>query len=39
MIDFWKKVDSADKMDLTHLGHWSGTGVVCFDFENNRIII
>ena len=39
MIDFWKKVDSADKMDLTHLGHWSGTGVLCFDFENNRIII
>jgi predicted O-methyltransferase YrrM len=37
MADFWNKVEEEDKLDLTHLGHWSGTGVVCFDFDKNNI--
>jgi predicted O-methyltransferase YrrM len=31
MRDFWSKVDTSHKLDLTHVGHWSGTGLVCFD--------
>jgi predicted O-methyltransferase YrrM len=38
MQEFWKKVDPKYKIDLTSVGHWSGTGLVCFHFENYVII-
>ena len=31
MQAFWDKIDPSHKIDLTHVGHWSGTGLVCFD--------
>jgi len=27
---FWNKVANEDKKDITHLGHWSGTGIIHF---------
>jgi predicted O-methyltransferase YrrM len=39
MQQFWDKVDNKDKLDLTKVGHWSGTGLVCFDFNNHEIIV
>lgn len=30
MRSFWKDVQQP-KMDITHIGHWSGTGVIIFD--------
>lgn len=38
MQEFWNKVDPKYKLDLTSVGHWSGTGLVCFHFENYVII-
>jgi predicted O-methyltransferase YrrM len=40
MIEFWNKIDNKYKIDLTHIGHHSGTGLVCFN-QNilNNIII
>jgi len=29
--NFWYKIPGAEKVDLTRLGHWSGTGIVRFD--------
>lgn len=37
MQQFWDKVDDKYKIDLTHVGHYSGTGLVCFCFENYNI--
>ena len=37
MSDFWDKVDKIYKLDITNVGHWSGTGLV--NFNNNNIII
>jgi hypothetical protein len=31
--NFWYKVPSAERYDLTHLGHWSGTGIFTFNRE------
>jgi hypothetical protein len=31
--NFWYKLPAAERYDLTHLGHWSGTGI--FTFNNN----
>lgn len=31
MQQFWDKVDNTHKIDITDVGHWSGTGIVCFD--------
>ncbi len=28
--NFWSKVPNQIKTDLTHIGHWSGTGLVKF---------
>ena len=28
--NLWSKIEDNDKQDITHLGHWSGTGVVQF---------
>ena len=28
--NFWYKIDSEHKLDVTELGHWSGTGIVRF---------
>jgi len=28
---FWYKIPEANRFDLTHLGHWSGTGIVTFN--------
>lgn len=39
MTQFWSKVDDNYKIDLTHVGHWSGTGLVCFHLENHEIIL
>ena len=38
MIDFWNKIPINYKIDLTNVGHWSGTGLVCFDSINNEFI-
>ena len=35
--NFWSKVDTSKKYDVTHLGHWSGTGVV--DFREQKDIV
>jgi hypothetical protein len=37
MTDFWDKVDNFDKLDITNVGHRSGTGMI--NFNNNNIII
>lgn len=29
--ELWGKLDERHKTDVTRLGHWSGTGIVCFD--------
>jgi predicted O-methyltransferase YrrM len=34
MQEFWDKIETNDKIDLTSVGHWSGTGLVCFFPEN-----
>ena len=34
MQEFWDKIDNSDKIDLTSVGHWSGTGLICFYPEN-----
>jgi hypothetical protein len=39
MQEFWDKVDPSHSYDLTNVGHWSGTGLVCFDNEKNEIIL
>jgi predicted O-methyltransferase YrrM len=39
MIDFWNKIESKHKINLTSIGHWSGTGLVCFDFSLHTIIL
>jgi predicted O-methyltransferase YrrM len=28
--NFWEKIPSDEKVDVTHLGHWSGTGIIHF---------
>ena len=38
MQQFWDKIEDQYKIDLTSVGHWSGTGLVCFHFENYEII-
>ena len=39
MQQFWDKIDTKYKIDLTNVGHHSGTGLVCFNFENYQIDI
>jgi predicted O-methyltransferase YrrM len=34
MKEFWNKVDMQDKIDISSVGHWCGTGLVCFNLEN-----
>lgn len=38
MQQFWDKIEDQYKIDLTSVGHWSGTGLVCFHLENYEII-
>lgn len=38
MQQFWDKIDDQYKIDLTKVGHYSGTGLVCFDFNKHNII-
>ena len=38
MKEFWSKVDDKYKIDLTSVGHWTGTGVVCFNVEKCEIV-
>ena len=38
MQQFWDKIDDKYKIDFTSVGHWSGTGMVCFCFENHIIL-
>lgn len=35
---FWNRVKQP-KWDVTHLGHWSGTGLVCFDPDTAASIV
>jgi hypothetical protein len=28
--NFWNKIPDEEKIDITHLGHWSGTGMILF---------
>ena len=37
MEDFWNKIDDKYKKDLTYIGHHSGTGLVCFDFNKHEL--
>ena len=39
MIDFWDKIPDKHKINLTSVGHWSGTGLVYFDVDNYKFII
>jgi len=39
MTDFWNKIPENEKINLTSIGHWSGTGLVCFDFIQNNFIL
>jgi len=33
--NFWYKIPKEDKLDVTNLGHWSGTGIVQFEKKFN----
>jgi hypothetical protein len=35
---FWDKIEEEYKIDLTNVGHWSGTGLVSFNFEEHTVI-
>lgn len=37
MQQFWDKIDNQYKLDLTSVGHWSGTGLVSFCFDQYEI--
>lgn len=39
MQKFWDKIEDKYKLDLTSVGHYSGTGIVCFHFENYSILM
>lgn len=39
MQKFWDKIEDNYKLDVTSVGHYSGTGIVCFHFENYSILI
>lgn len=39
MSDFWKSVNNEIKIDLTPIGHWSGTGLVSFNFKEYKILL
>lgn len=39
MIDFWNKIPNDFKINLTNVGHWSGTGLVCFNKEKYNFIL
>jgi len=32
--NFWFKIDNKYRYDITHLGHWSGTGIISFNNIN-----
>jgi predicted O-methyltransferase YrrM len=38
MQKFWDKVDNKHKIDITNVGHWSGTGIVCFDMSMHEFV-
>lgn len=39
MQQFWDKIPNEYKIDITSVGHWSGTGLVSFHFEKHNIIL
>ena len=39
MIDFWNKIPNEYKLNLTNVGHWSGTGLVFFNKEKYDFVI
>jgi len=39
MITFWNKIPEKNRINLTDIGHWSGTGLVSFNFEKNIFIM
>ena len=38
MIDFWNKINKEFKIDISNVGHISGTGLINFNKNNNIII-
>ena len=36
---FWDKIEDEYKLDLTSVGHWSGTGIVSFNFGEHNVTI
>jgi predicted O-methyltransferase YrrM len=34
----WSNIEDKYKLDLTHVGHWSGTGLVSFQMDKYKII-
>ena len=39
MQDFWNKIDDKYKLDITSIGHWSGTGLVSFNLKKYEILM
>ena len=37
--NLWLKIPDHEKICVSHLGHSSGTGIVCFNFANHEIIV
>lgn len=36
---FWKNIEEKYKKDISHVGHWSGTGLISFNFDNIEITL
>jgi len=36
--NFWYKIPKEDKLDITNLGHWSGSGIVQFPKEDPNLL-
>lgn len=39
MQQFWDKIEDCYKIDITNIGHWSGSGLISFCWENNEITL
>jgi predicted O-methyltransferase YrrM len=37
--NLWSKISDDEKLCISHVGHASGTGIVCFNFSNYDIIL
>tara|TARA_Y100000768_G_C23441236_1_gene435019 strand:+ start:107 stop:229 length:123 start_codon:yes stop_codon:yes gene_type:complete len=34
---FWENIEDKYKKDISHIGHWSGRGLISFNFDNIEI--